>query len=184
MKKLVSLFLILAMIFTLIGCNNDEKSLGDNGQNNGGTVVTDENKGLDVLGDTLKYNPNVLINNGQPITIDFWTWEFVDIYKNLIDQYQEIHPNVKINLIETPWGLLDQTSFILNSKDSPALFAIHNSYHDNLINYMAPYEMSLDDLRQISQCRFYLIDGDIYYLDYAMMTANIYYNKDMWKKQV
>ena len=170
--------------FTLIGCNNDEKSLGDNGQNNGGTVVTDENKGLDVLGDTLKYDPNVLINGGQPITIDFWTWDFVDIYENLIDQYQEIHPNVKINLIETPWGdYWTKLPLSLNSKDSPALFAIHNSYHDNLINYMAPYDMPLDELRaDFLNVDSHLIDGKIYYLDYAMMTANIYYNKDMWEE--
>ena len=85
MKKLVSLFLILAMIFTLIGCNNDEKSLGDNGQNNGGTVVTDENKGLDVLGDTLKYNPNVLIN-WSTITTDFGHG-ICRYIQNLIDQH-------------------------------------------------------------------------------------------------
>ena len=183
-KKLISLVLILVMVSTLIGCNKDEKSSGDKDQNNGGTIVTEENKGLDVLGDTLKYDPNVLINGGQPITIDFWTWDFVDIYENLIDQYQEIHPNVKINLIETPWGdYWTKLPLSLNSKDSPALFAIHNSYHDNLINYMAPYEMSLDDLRaDFLNVDSHLIDGEIYYLDYAMMTANIYYNKDMWEE--
>lgn len=186
MKKILSLLLVLTMLLTLVGCAKNDNTSDDGKKNNDsktGVVDKNENKGLDVLGDTLKYDPNVLVNDGQPITIDFWTWDFVDIYQNLIDQYQEIHPNVTINLIETPWGdYWTKLPLSLNSKDSPAVFAIHNSYHDNLINYMAPYEMSLDELRaDFLNVDSHLIDDKIYYMDYAMMTANLYYNKDMWE---
>ena len=192
MKKILSLLLVLTMLLTLVGCKKDDKASDDKkGGNDSKTDVVDtddkddkdDKKNLEVLGETLKYDPNVPVNNGEPITIDFWTWDFVDIYRNLIDQYQEIHPNVEINLIETPWGdYWTKLPLSLNSKDSPALFAIHNSYHDNLINYMAPYEMSLDDLRaDFLNVDSHLIDGEIYYIDYAMMTANLYYNKDMWE---
>ncbi len=181
MKKILSLVLVLSLLLTFVGCNRGDDNLDDGSKT--GVVDTNENKGLDVLGDTLKYDQNALVNDGQPITIDFWTWDFVDIYKKLIEQYQEIHPNVVINLIETPWGdYWTKLPLSLNSKDSPALFAIHNSYHDNLINYMAPYEMSLEDLRaDFLNVDSHLIDDEIYYLDYAMMTANLYYNKDMWE---
>lgn len=185
MKKLLSLVLVLTMLLTLVGCAKKDNTSDEEKKNNDsttGVVDTNENKGLEVIGDTLKYDPNVLVNNGETITIDFWTWDFVDIYQNLIDQYQTIHPNVTINLIETPWGdYWTKLPLSLNSKDSPAVFAVHNSFHDNLINYMAPYEMSLDELRaDFLNVDSHLIDGKIYYMDYAMMTANLYYNKDMW----
>lgn len=184
MKKIIALLLVFTMLLSFVGCNKNNAS--DDKKNNNdskGVVDTNDNKGLEIIGDTLKYDPNVLVNDGQPITIDFWTWDFVDIYSNLINQYQEIHPNVTINLIETPWSdYWTKLPLSLNSKDSPALFAIHNSYHDNLINYMAPYDIPLDELRaDFLNVDSHLIDGNIYYIDYAMMTANLYYNKDMWE---
>lgn len=184
MKKIIALLLVFTMLLSFVGCNKNNAS--DDKKNNNdskGVVDTNDNKGLEIIGDTLKYDPNVLVNDGHPITIDFWTWDFVDIYSNLINQYQEIHPNVTINLIETPWSdYWTKLPLSLNSKDSPALFAIHNSYHDNLINYMAPYDIPLDELRaDFLNVDSHLIDGNIYYIDYAMMTANLYYNKDMWE---
>ncbi|MBE5966547.1 MAG: extracellular solute-binding protein [Lachnospiraceae bacterium] len=190
-KKILSVLLISAMLFSAVGCGKKETSSKDNTNDSAKETQMDtvdkkeekEDKKLEVLGDTMKYDPNKEVNDGQPITIDFWTWDFVDIYQNLIDQYQEIHPNVTINLIETPWSdYWTKLPLSLNSKDSPAVFAIHNSYHDNLINYMAPYDIPLEELEaDFLNVDSHLIDGNIYYMDYAMMTANLYYNKDMWQ---
>lgn len=182
-KKMLSLLLVVAMLASLAACGKKETPSDDKGKDTtNGTVDTNKDKGLEILGHTLKYDPNTLVNDGEPITIDFWTWDFVDLYKELIDQYQDIHPNVTINLIETPWGdYWTKLPLSLGSKNGPAMFAIHNSYHDNLINYMAPYDMNLDELRaDFLNVDSHLIDGNIYYIDYAMMTANLYYNKDMW----
>ena len=60
---------------------------------------------------------------------------------------------------------------------------IHNSYHENLINYMAPLDIPVEDLEQdFNGVSAHVIDGKVYYIDYGMMTGSVYYNKDMWKE--
>ena len=65
--------------------------------------------------------------------------------------------------------------------DGPAIFNVHNSYHENLIGYLAPYDIPLEDLEtDFVGVSAHEIDGKVYYTDYGMMTATMYYNKDMW----
>ena len=181
-KKLLSLVLAGTMIFSLVACGNKKENPQNTNTNSPNETVV-EPAFTETFGDTIKYDPTKPVNNGEKIEIDFWTWDFVDIFQYLIDQYESIHPNVKINLKETPWSdYWTKLPLALNSKDTPAMFAIHNSYHDNLINYMAPYDIPLEDLQKdFMNVDSHLIDGKIYYIDFAMMTANLYYNKDMWE---
>ena len=63
----------------------------------------------------------------------------------------------------------------------PAIFNVHNSYHENLISYLAPYDIPLEDLEaDFVGVSAHEIDGNVYYTDYGMMTATMYYNKSMW----
>lgn len=55
------------------------------------------------FGDTIKYDPSVEINNGEPISLDLWEWGSDDLFQEIIDGYQAIHPNVTINLVNNPW---------------------------------------------------------------------------------
>ena len=64
-------------------------------------------------------------------------------------------------------------------------FNVHNSYHENLINYMAPLDIPVEDLEQdFNGVNAHVIDGKVYYIDYGMMTGSVYYNKEMWKEAV
>lgn len=174
LKKMVFMLLVVVMSFTGVGCGNTNTS---------SEKETKEPAYVDVIGDAVSYDPSQEINNGEEIEIDFWAWDFIDTFQELIDQYESIHPNVKIHLKETPWeDYWTKLPLALKSKDAPALFAIHNSYHDNLISYMAPYNISIEDLKKdFLNIESHLIDGKIYYMDLAIMTANLYYNKDMWE---
>lgn len=176
-KKIMTAFLVSAMVVSTVGCARDT-----------GNSKEDEKKTepafTEMMGDTVQYDPKAEVNKGEKITVDFWTWDFVDTFQNLIDQYESIHPNVTINLVETPWDdYWTKLPLALESKDAPAMFAIHNSYHNNLIDYMASYDIPLDDLRKdFLNIDSHVIDGKLYYMDFAMMTANLYYNKDLWKR--
>lgn len=176
-KKIMTALLVSAMVVSTVGCARDT-----------GNSKEDEKKTepafTEMMGDTVQYDPKAEVNKGEKITVDFWTWDFVDTFQNLIDQYESIHPNVTINLVETPWDdYWTKLPLALESKDAPAMFAIHNSYHNNLIDYMAPYDIPMDDLRKdFLNIDSHVIDGKLYYMDFAMMTANLYYNKDLWKK--
>ena len=46
---------------------------------------------------------------------------------------------------------------------------------------MAPYDISVDDLKaEFVGASGHVIDGNVYYTDYGLMTATVYYNTEMW----
>lgn len=100
----------------------------------------------------------------------------------MVDEYTAIHPNVKITLVENPYeDYWTKLPLALQGTDGPAIFNVHNSYHENLIGYLAPYDIPLEDLEtDFVGVSAHEIDGKVYYTDYGMMTATMYYNKDMW----
>lgn len=84
---------------------------GCSGGSTKGTTDETADKGLEVVGQTLKYDPNTLVNDGKPIKLEWWMWFDEDRWQELADQYTEIHPNVTFNIVSHPWGgLRDQAS--------------------------------------------------------------------------
>ena len=135
------------------------------------------------FGDTIKYDPAAEINNGEDITIELWEWGSDDLFQEIIVGYTAMHPNVTIKLVNNPWeDYWTKLPLALDGEDGPALFNVHNSYHENLINYMAPLEIPIEDLEaDFTGVNAHVIDGEVYYIDYGMMTGAVYYNKDMWE---
>ena len=152
-----------------------------------GTGKEEAKKNIEVptepFGDTIKYDPSVEINGGKDITVELWEWGSDELFQEIIDGYTAIHPNVTINLVNNPWeDYWTKLPLALDGENGPAIFNIHNSYHENLINYMAPLEIPLEDLpADFTGVDAHVIDGEVYYIDYGMMTGSVYYNKDMWE---
>lgn len=152
-----------------------------------GTGKEEAKKNIEVptepFGDTIKYDPSVEINDGKDITVELWEWGSDELFQEIIDGYTAIHPNVTINLVNNPWeDYWTKLPLALDGENGPAIFNIHNSYHENLINYMAPLEIPLEDLQaDFTGVDAHVIDGEVYYIDYGMMTGSVYYNKDMWE---
>lgn len=150
-----------------------------------GTGKEEAKKNIEVptepFGDTIKYDPSVEINGGKDITVELWEWGSDELFQEIIDGYTAIHPNVTINLVNNPWeDYWTKLPLALDGENGPAIFNIHNSYHENLINYMAPLEIPLEDLQaDFTGVDAHVIDGEVYYIDYGMMTGSVYYNKDM-----
>ena len=152
-----------------------------------GTGKEEAKKNIEVptepFGDTIKYDPSVEINGGKDITVELWEWGSDELFQEIIDGYTAIHPNVTINLVNNPWeDYWTKLPLALDGENGPAIFNIHNSYHENLINYMASLEIPLEDLQaDFTGVDAHVIDGEVYYIDYGMMTGSVYYNKDMWE---
>lgn len=168
LKKMVAVLMAGAMAFGMTGAVS---------------VSAAEAAFTEPFGGAVQYDPAQEVNNGEDIELEFWTWDYVDMFQGLIDQYQSIHPNVTITIKETPWeDYWTKLPLAINSKDTPALFAFHNNFHDNLIDFMAPYDIPVEDLQEdFLGIDAHLIDGQVRYMDLAMMTANLYYNKDLWE---
>lgn len=130
-----------------------------------------------------QYDPSAPVNNGEDIAIEFWYWTgAANLFQAVVDEYTAIHPNVKITLVENPYeDYWTKLPLALQGTDGPATFNVHNSYHENLIGYLAPYDIPLEDLEaDFVGVSAHEIDGNVYYTDYGMMTATMYYNKAMW----
>ena len=170
----------LFLITALNGCRKTDKTVWN------GQVDTQADKGLSVVGRNIKFNPNKLINDGQPIQINFWWLADSDgSVQKLIDDYQRIHPNVRIQLIENGWdSIWTKLPLALQKKEKgPTLFFVHNSYESLLLPYMAPYDIPLDELlADYPTSATHIINGNVYYTDYGLMTGVVYYNKDYWRE--
>ncbi len=166
---------LLVLVFT--GCSGGSSS----GKNL--SEDTTAQKNLPVLGENVKFDPNILINDGKPIEVEFWIWDAEEIFQEIIDGFEEIYPNVSIKLVKQPWqDYWTKLPLALQNGSGPALFAIHNSQHENLINYLEPYDIDVEDLKaDFTGVEGHVIDGKVHYIDYGMMTGSIFYNKDLWQ---
>lgn len=189
MKKRTLAFILAVATATaalggLTGCGREGNEAADE-QNSTTEETTSETADIpsEPFGDKVKYDPSVEINNGEEIAIEFWEWGSDDLFQKLIDGYTAIHPNVSIKLVNNPWDdYWTKLPLALGGSDGPAIFNVHNSYHENLINYMAPYEIPIEDLEaDFTGVSAHVIDDKVYYIDYGIMTGSVYYNKDMWE---
>lgn len=176
MKRFLSISLVITLLIALVGCSGEKEAAKK--------IVNDTTaeKNLPVLGDNVKFDPNILINNGEPIEIDFWVWDSKEIFQSIVDDFEKIYPNISIKVVSQPWGdYWTKLPLSIQGGDGPALFCVHNSQHDNLINNMEAYDIDIEDLKaDFTGVEGHVIDGKVYYIDYGMMTGSIFYNKDMW----
>jgi multiple sugar transport system substrate-binding protein len=110
-------------------------------------------------------------------------WDGAEQFDTFADAYEEIYPNVDITTVTHPWeDYWTKLPLALRNGDGPALFNVHNSYHDNLVGYMDPYDVDVDALvTDYIGAGAHVIDGDVHYVDYGLMTGLIYYNTEMWQ---
>lgn len=150
----------------------------------GGVEDTEPDKGLPIAGDNVTYDPNTLVNDGQPIELDWWAWTNIEQFQAIADAYSEIHPNVTIKVVNQPWeDYWTKLPLELQNGGGPALFNVHNSQHENLIANMEPYDIDAADLdADYAGAAGHVIDGETHYIDLGLMSGAIYYNTDMWEE--
>ena len=180
-KVLVILFVVLIVAFPMFATGATEEPIVDTIK-----TVADTKAivyGPNSFGNNVKYDPDVPVNNGDPISIDFWMWGDETLFGKIGNAYSAIHPNVTINLINNPYDdYWTKLPLMLKGDKGPALFNIHNKFHQIFINYCAPYDIPLEDLQaDFTGVSSHIKDNKVYYIDYGLMSSSVYYNKDMWK---
>lgn len=164
-KKLIATVMAATMAVTaLTGCGSSSAS----------SAKKDIKVPTKPFGDTVKYDPSVEINDGKDISIDMWEWGSDELFQKIIDRYTAIHPNVTINLVDNPWeDYWTKLPLALDGENGPALFNVHNSYHENLINYMAPLDIpkTWDEMIEVAK-KLTIKDGD------KIVQAGLNFNND------
>lgn len=197
-KKVLSLLVVLALLMSALftGCGGAKApAAGEADSAPAESAEADAPKAdavkstgnLPVMGDNLKYDPNKPVNDGKPITMKFWYWTNYDRFaKKWTAEYSKIHPNVKWELVNAAYeDYFKKLPVALQSGTGPDIFAVHNQFTDVLVPNMSSYEeggITLDELRaDFRQVDAHQIKGKVYYIDFGLMTAGIFYNKQMWK---
>ena len=178
-RKMIAMCMTLSMLLTLTGCGNSKTASYK------GVTDSQPDKGLEIMGDHVTYDPNHLVNDGKPVELEWWLWDAADLFGSIAKEYEKIHPNVTIHIVNNPWdGFWTKLPLALQKGESgPTLFNVHNSYQHLLLTYMEPYDIDVNDLEaDFFTAKSHEIDGKIYYCDFGIMTGTIYYNKDMWTK--
>lgn len=156
---------------------------GSSDQQSKGVTDTKADKGLDVLGDAVQYDPNHLVNEGKPITLQYYTWmPDTDGAVDALNEYTKIHPNVTFDIVNVAWAdYFTKLPMLLKGKNGPAIFSIHNSYDKVLKPYLAAYDIDVADLeKDYVGVSAHVDGGKVYYIDAAINTGNNYYNKTLW----
>lgn len=196
MKKVLSFIFVLVFLLSPAACSS---TLATEESDGGEPVATDpsteaapteespaaeeETQPAELMGNVVQYDPAQPVNDGEDIDIELWYWTGADnLFQALADEYTTLHPNVSIELVENPWDdYWTKLPLALQGDEGPAIFNFHNSQHDNLVGYMAPYDIPTEDLvEEFVGASGHVIDGNVYYIDYGLMTATVYYNTDMW----
>ena len=190
MKRFLAGMLALSMTASLAGCASNAASSSteqtsqattDTATSTADTATTET---LPVMGDVIQYDPNQPVNDGKDIDIEFWYWTgAANLFEDLANSYMAIHPNVNITLVENPYDdYWTKLPLALQGNDGPAIFNVHNSKQELLLDYLAPYEIPTEDLeKEFVGTYGHEFDGKVYFVDYGLMTATMYYNTDMWE---
>ncbi len=177
-KSLAALTATVSIMAFATGCSSSGSS---------GVVDTQVDKGLAVMGDTITYDPNHLVNDGQPIELGYWSWgdESTDPVISMLHEYEKIHPNVTFKISQVAWSdyWVKTPLSLKGNKNAPVLFNVHNSEDALLRPHMEAYDIDLADLEaDYTNVDTHVVDGKVCYIDSVINTGNIYYNKTLWKE--
>lgn len=140
-RSLAALAAAVAVLAGATGCSSNTSS---------GVIDTKADKGLAVLGDHVTYDPNHLVNDGQPIELGYWSWgdASTDPVITMLHKYEKIHPNVTFKISQVAWSdyWVKTPLSLKGNKNAPVLFNVHNSQDALLRPHMAAYDIDLKDL--------------------------------------
>lgn len=189
LKKTLALLLSAVMLASTAGCGGTaSQSQAPASSAKESAPASSEAAKFDVMGDSLKYDPNVPVNNGEEVTLKIWVpaaWE--SFYKKWTEDYRRYHPNVKFEFTITSFDdHWKKVPLAIQGKTGPDLFWMHNDATQIMTPHMEPLPEEQFPMEQLKadflQVESNVIDGKLYYTDLGLMTGVIFYNKDMWEK--
>jgi len=126
-------------------------------------------------------------DDSDVITLDYWgLWEVSPIMQGVIAEWEQEHPNVKINYIEKDkedYRARLQSAF--SRGDGPDIFRFHNTWVSMLKNELATVPIDIANSLALKSDYFPVVSdsldkgGQFYGLPLMIDTLGLYYNKDI-----
>lgn len=179
-RRILSLALAGVLALSLAACGSESST--STPENTVAVPVAGE-----VLGNTLKYDTSVPVNNGEKMELTLWTDpEPQPYFEEIAEKYHAIHPNVTIKVVSQPWSdYWTKLPLALDAGNGPDLYRGHGAQIPNLEQYsyelpedIFPRDQIAEDFPQYESAVY---NGKLYTIPLGITTgAGIYYNKDMW----
>ncbi len=96
-RKTMAMLVIISVIALTCACGKSETTAYK------GETDTNPDKGLPVMGENVTYDPNHLINDGKTVELEWWLWDAPDLFGSIAEEFEKIHPNVTIHVVNNPW---------------------------------------------------------------------------------
>lgn len=183
-KRVVQAVSIVAICIAVTGCGGKQQEKIQTTQN----VQTEEQE-AQWIGSNLKYDVNSVVNNGEKIELTLWTDPEVEpFYKEAIDKYTKIHPNVSFDIVSQPWSdYWTKLPLALNAGSGPDIYRAAFAFISNLAPYsyelpedIFPREELKADYPEIENILF---NGKLYSIPLGSQSnGGVYYNKGMWEE--
>ena len=97
------------------------------------------------MGDTITYDPNHLVNDGQPIELGYWSWgdESTDPVISMLHEYEKIHPNVTFKISQVAWSdyWVKTPLSLKGNKNAPGGAADEPQFHRRARHLHLPVEL-------------------------------------------
>lgn len=129
----------------------------------------------------------------EPVVLEYWMWDpnFADQEQGLIDKYQEMNPDVTVNLTALdPKSYWTKLAAMAATKQMPDVFNMHPNSVEDFVDQNALLDMTdmvkkdfnKDDYFWSVMESSFSVDGRYYSVPFAWVGSLIYYNKDMFDK--
>ncbi|MDD5659717.1 MAG: extracellular solute-binding protein [Actinomycetota bacterium] len=192
--KLLIVFICLcvALTFSFVGCKKEiakteETTVETEEVSEEEETTTETEKGTEAettIEESITYDNNVSVNNGEEITLDVW-YSSSGWYEKWIEEYSKIHPNVKWNKVQTSGADLSKLFLALQSGENIDLYEPHNQFLAEIIPNTEPFPEDIFPLnlyrKEFMMIDENLIDGKMYFIPANVMTVGMVYNKKIWE---
>lgn len=147
-----------------------------------------QNTTPEYIGNTLRYDVNAPVNNGEKLDLLIWAEpETEGYYSAIAEKYMEIHPNISIQVVSQPWDdYWTKLPLALSAGNGPDLYRSHYGHIKELAIYshslpedIFPREDLFADFPDAED--LIMDDGGLYSIPLgSTFSSGIYYNKTMW----
>lgn len=140
------------------------------------------------IGESLQYDLNAPVNGGEDIDLLMWAEpETEPYYKEIVDKYMAVHPNVKVQVVSQPWDdYWTKLPLALESGNGPDLYRAHYGAISNLAKYSFDLPEDIFPRSELyadfpTAQDLVMSDGSLYSVPLgSTFSSGIYYNKTMW----
>lgn len=131
--------------------------------------------------------------SGQAVHLTYALWDPNEqvVYQKSIDQFEKLHPNIKVTIVQTPWAQYwTKLDTAIAGNSAPDVFWDHVAYFPQLVSEgalmnLTPYiQKDKLDTSVYYQGLFgdYQYQGNIYGLPKDWDTITLFYNKSIFQK--